>query len=372
MTWLGLLLRSLWRRRARSAFTILGVALALASFLTLASLSRGIEHSARESLNERGIHLLVMRRGSVEFFAAILPEALGAQIAAIPGVAAVSPELANLLGVGEDGHALVAGWPPDSFQWGELRLTAGRLPARGERAVVLGEALAEALRAGPGSDVDINLEAFPVAGIAAFGTALNRSVALMPLPDMQRLIARPGQVTLFQLRLHDPSDPAAREVVRAGVQALRPDLSVVASEDVLRGNRAVAMLGSVADALAIAAVLIAVVSVLNTLAMAVEERTQEIGVLAAIGWSRGRILRLILGEGLLLAALGSLIGAALGQGAIAVLNRLVLSQGGTHAASGASLLATALGVGLLVGAAGALWPAWRATRISPAAAMRRV
>lgn len=371
MTWLGLLLRNLWRRPGRSLFTLLGVAIALASFVTLAGLARGIERAARDSLDERGIHLLVVKRGTVEFFAAILPQALGERIAALPGVAEVSPELANLLSVGEDGHALVAGWPESSFQWSGLRLLRGRLPAPGERAVVLGEALAEALHAEPGDRVEINLEPFPVAGIAGFGSTLNRGMAILPLPELQRLIGRAGQVTLFQLRLHRPGDHAAEAAIRAGVQAMRPDLSVVTSDEVLRSNRSVAMLGALADALSLAALALAALSVLNTLAMAVEERGREIGVLAAIGWSRGRILRLVLGEGMLLAAGGGMLGAGLGLLAMALLNRLLLVQGGTHVSASLATLVTAFGAALLVGALGALWPAWRATRISPAAAMRR-
>lgn len=371
MTWLGLVWRNLARRPGRSLFTLLGVGLALASFLTLASISRGLDQAARGSLDERGVHMLVVKRATVEFFSAILPEGLGAELARLPGVTGVSPELANLLPVGEDGHALVAGWPVGGFQWEGLRLLAGRPPEPGERGVVLGEGLAEALGLRPGQPVRIQLEEFPVLGIAGFGAALNRGLAIMPLAELQRLLARPGQVTLFHLRLEAPGDPAAREAVRRAVAALRPDLAAVTSDEVLRGNRAMAMIAAVADALGLAALAIAVISVLNTLAMSVEERTREIGVLAAIGWPRGRILGLVLGEGLALAAAGGVLGALAGQGALELLNRLVLLEGGLEARSGGALVAMALGAGLLVGALGALWPAWRATRISPAAAMRR-
>lgn len=370
MSWLGLLLRNLWRRPGRSLFTLFGVAIALASFIALTGLSRGLGQAARASLDERGIHLLVIRRGSVEFFSAILPQSLGERIAAIPGVTAVSPELSNLLPVGEDGHALVAGWPAGGFQWQGLRLLHGRLPAPGEHGVVLGEALAAALNAEVGSTVELNLEPFPVLGIAGFGAALNRGMAMLPLPQMQRLLGRDAQVTLFHLQVERPGDRAAAEAVRTAILALRRDLAVVTSDEVLKGNRSVATFNSLANALALAALVLAGFSVLNTLAMAVEERTREIGVLAAIGWSRGRILRLVLGEGAALAVLGGLLGTLLGEGALAALNAMVL-QGGTQATGGPGVIAEALGFGVLVGLLGALWPAWRATRISPAAAMRR-
>ncbi|WP_295449375.1 ABC transporter permease [uncultured Thiodictyon sp.] len=371
MNWFGPALRNLWRRPGRSFFTLLGVTIALASFIALTGLARGMQLAARESLDERGVHLLVIRRGSVEFFSAILPQTLGERIAAIPGVVAVSPELSNLLPIGEDTHALVAGWPAGGFQWERLTLLRGRLPDPGEHGLVLGEALAEALHADVGAVVELNLESFPVLGIAGFGAALNRGMAMLPLPELQRLLGRDGQVTLFHLRIERPGDRAAEAAVRTAIQALRRDLAVVTSDEVLSGNRSVAMLNALADALALAALVLAGLSVLNTLAMSVEERTREIGVLAAIGWSRGRILRLILGEGAVLSAAGGVLGAVLGQVALTVLNRLVLAGGGTRAVSGPGVLAAALGFGLLAGVLGALWPAWRATRISPAAAMRR-
>ncbi len=370
MSWLGLLLRNLWRRPGRSLFTLLGVAIALASFIALTGLAHGLGQAARESLDERGIHLLVIRRGSVEFFSAILPQTLGAQIAAIPGVVAVAPELSNLLPVGEDGHALVAGWPAGGFQWQGLHLRSGRIPEPDEHGVVLGEALAEALNAEVGGTVELNLEPFPVLGIAAFGAALNRGMVMLPLPQLQRLLGRDGQVTLFHLQVERPGDRTAQEAVRRAVLALRRDLAVVTSDEVLKGNRSIELLNSLSNALALAALVLAGFSVLNTLAMAVEERTREIGVLAAIGWSRGRVLRLVLGEGALLSLMGGLLGALLGEGALAALNAMVL-QGGTQALGGPGVIAVALGYGVLVGLLGALWPAWRATQISPAAAMQR-
>jgi putative ABC transport system permease protein len=371
MSWLGFLLRNLWRRPGRSLFTLLAVALAIASFHVLAGLSRGMDRAAHDSLAERGIDLVVMKRGAVEFFASTLPQALAADIGRIPGVADVSAELGAVAPVGEEAHAIVGCWETDGFQWRTVPLTRGRLPASGEGGVVLGEGLAEATHIDVGGTVTLNFSDFHVTGIAAFSSALNRGMALMPLSDLQALMFREGQVSLFNVRLAAPGDPAAREAARDAIMALRPDLTVATTNEVLRGNRLVAILLASSDVIAGAALVIACLFVLNTLAMAVEERTRDIGILAAIGWSRRRIVALILSEGMLLAGLGGLLGTGLGRLGSNSLNLFVFLGGGPSTQATATFALAALVAALAVGALGAFWPAWRAARLNPATALRR-
>lgn len=371
MTWLGLLFGNLWRRPARSAFTLIGVALAVASFLTLVGLSRGMTAAARDSLDERSVDLVVVKRGMVEFFASVLPATLEAEIAAVPGVAEVSPELATLTPLSDDAHAIVTGWRADSYEWREMHLLRGRLPGPGEHGVVLGEALAEALAAEPGAEVKLSFAPFRVTGIAGFTSVLNRGLAVMRLEELQALLARPDQVTLFNVRLARPDDGTALAAARAAIAGLRPDLAVTTTDDVLRGNKAVQVLGATAAAISLVALAIAALSVLNTLAIAVEERTRDIGILAAIGLSRGRILGLILTEGLLLSGLGGLLGAGLGAVGNHLLNLMVMPGGGVSARTTLGLTLAALAASLALGAVGALWPAWRAARLDPAVALRR-
>lgn len=369
MTWLGFMLRNLLRRPGRSLFTLIGVALAVGSFLILAGLSRGMNTVARASLDERSAHLIVMQRGMVEFFSSRLPEAFETALRAVPGVASVAPELGAFLPVGEDNHALVGGWRTDSPFWREVPLLRGRLPAPGEGAVVLGAGLAEALQADVGSTVKIGFVPLRVSGISGFNSMLNRGMALMPLADLQAILTRPGEVTLFQIRLTRPRDAAATDAVRKAIAALRPGLSVVTADEVVRENRALAIVAGASEAIALIALGIAALSVLNTLAMAVEERVHEIGILAALGWTRGRILALILGEGLMLAVAGGLGGALLGGFGLSALSR-ALVPGGLDTSTSLALGAVGLAVAAAIGAVGAFYPAFRASRLRPAAALR--
>jgi putative ABC transport system permease protein len=250
-----------------------------------------------------------------------------------------------------------------------MPLLRGQLPAPGEGAVVLGETLTEALQLDVGSTVKIGFTPLRVAAISGFTSMLNRGTALMPLSDLQALLGRPGEVTLFQVRLARPQDRAEVEKVRRTIAALRPGLSVVTGNEVLRANRAFNAIAAASQAIALIALGVAMLSVFITLAMAVEERVREIGILAALGWTRGQIVALLLGEGLMLAAMAGLMGAILGSVGLSALTATII-PGGLAASSYLAMGLAGVAVALAIGALGASYPALRAARLSPAVALR--
>jgi len=368
MTRFGFVARNIGRRPGRAGFTVLGVALAVASFMALTGLTRGLEEGAAASHDERGVDLVVTLRGM--YFHGSLPEPLAESIRAVRGVAGVATELAALVHF-ENARIAAAGWRVDEFSFRDMKLLHGRLPRPGATEVVLGDILAEARGARLGTKVRLNYRPFEVVGIASYNSGILRRSAFVHLPDFQALVSRPGQATLFQVRLEAPRDAAARERVQAEIGALRPDLFVSATGEVLRSSRLIELIDVTSLAISIVALAIGCLSVLNTMAMAVEERTREIGILAALGWRRRAILTLILWEGVLLAGAGGLLGIVLGwaghEALVALLSpgaglpfRLMIEQG----------LRAEL-VALVVGAIGAFVPAWRAARLAPAAALRR-
>jgi putative ABC transport system permease protein len=371
VTHFAFFLRNLTRRPGRSIFTILGVALAVTGFVLFYGLAEGMRQTARVSLDERGIHLIVTRRGTVEFFSSVLPEALVVDIRRIPGVADATSELAGLMALGDDHQALVVGWPPESFEWRSASIIRGRLPVSGRGEVLIGDLLAEGLGRGVGDEIELDWAKVRVAGITRFAATLNRGMVILPLADLQQMTMKPGRVTLVEVRLAAPEDASAVETVRSAIGRLRPDLAVSSSEDLLQHNKSLLTIRHAATALALLSLAIASLSVLNTMAMAVEERTREIGILAAIGWSRRRILAMIVAEGLMLAAAGGVLGGASGYLGNFVLSEFVLPGSGISAAAAFEIAMAAGVAALFIGVVGALWPAVRAAWLSPAAALNR-
>jgi putative ABC transport system permease protein len=106
----------------------------------------------------------------------------------------------------------------------------------------------------------------------------------------------------------------------------------------------------------------------NTMAMAVRERTKEIGVMKTLGFPSERIFKLVLGESLLLAALGALPALALAAGLLAWLKPVIGFPG---LALSPPYLALGLGIMLLLGLITGIIPAWNALRLNIVTALGR-
>jgi putative ABC transport system permease protein len=104
--------------------------------------------------------------------------------------------------------------------------------------------------------------------------------------------------------------------------------------------------------------------------MAVMERTREIGVLRALGWRQGRILRMIMTEALLLGLLGGLLGVGIAFGLAYSLNAIPVYSGMLQARWDLEIFMRAISIALFLGLLGGLYPAFRATRLQPVEALR--
>lgn len=116
-------------------------------------------------------------------------------------------------------------------------------------------------------------------------------------------------------------------------------------------------------------VVIAVLSIVNTMLMSVTERRIEFGILRANGWSRRDVLSLVTFESALLGVLGGVLGCFFGWCATHVVNWCFPDR--VHLYAGAGLLAFSLVFSVLLGIIGGVYPAWTASRLSPMEAIRR-
>src|SRR5262249_50302352 len=110
---------------------------------------------------------------------------------------------------------------------------------------------------------------------------------------------------------------------------------------------------------------------LNTMIMSVFERTKEIGTLRAIGWRRSRIMGMVIGESVLLSVGGAVLGCAAGVLMAKLLTNLPVASGLVGGKVGTPLLIQGFIVALLVGVAGAIYPALWSANLLPTEALRR-
>jgi putative ABC transport system permease protein len=401
----GLAWRNLTRRRLRSALTLSGLAVAVAVMACLLAFGQGYEAGLSRELDRMGMQLMIVPLGCPYDAAARilkgrspagglqgrdpgLPAAALAAARRDPDVAVAAPLLMAAvprpaegrtdMWVGLDRSALaLKPW------W---RLTSGSHWFQRPDEVILGaEAAAAELRA-PG-------DAFYSPGTARQGKAGTRlrvagvlersgtsddSLFFLPLPTAQAMFgdrsfsSARGRLSAIAIRLKDPTrvaDAAAR------LQQL-PGAQVVTLTEMM--GTFLNLVGSVRTlvlAIGILAVAISALSVFNTMLAAVLERTAELGVLRAIGASRLAVFRLIALEALLLSLLGGAAGLLLAAGGgrwveAAVKGFVPLAPADSLLALTGAVMARCLLLSVGAGLTAGCYPAWRASRLAPAEALR--
>ena len=166
-------------------------------------------------------------------------------------------------------------------------------------------------------------------------------------------------------------DPiAAASIIREAVHAVDPDVPIENVRTMaeirdlsLATPRLTAMLLSVFAALAL---LVTGTGITGVIATSVSHRTREFGVRMALGAGRASVLTMVLGQGLVLVALGLAVGIAISLALVRVLQSYLYATAPTDPLTFV-LVITAL---LAAGALAALGPAWRATRVDPMLALR--
>jgi len=272
-------------------------------------------------------------------------------------------------------------------------LDQGRMPEPGLGEALVGAGLAEKLGLAPGDSLTIlgqtawrsfgGLRVL-VAGTARSGMAyLDQSLVILPLDQAQLMAEMPDAVTeILVLARQKAQRDTLAALLRSGVD-LPPGVEVTSwrAEGGLLGL--IQFAGVVWNVFLVILMAMAGLIIVNTMLMAVLERTQELGMLAAMGMRRRSMMRLILSEGLIIGLGGSLIGAAIGTALALCVQHVGIDL--SAAMEGTSfpmspiiyvhwhwtqvLVATILGVA--TGVLASIYPARRAIKLAPAEALRR-
>ena len=375
-----ILVKNLLRRKARSLLTLTGVSIAVAATVALLTVAWGYSDSAVSHYAASQVNVVVVRAGVAERITSSLSASQADRLRGVPGVAKVDGSLTEMVSLG-DGSMLgvpLHGLDPSGFAMVHYVVTRGRALTPSDRhAVILGAGLATALGKSPGENVNLEGIKFSIAGIFQTGDALEANTAVATLGDLQELMDRPGQVSEFQIRLAPAAANlnAVRQVCgtmeRLADSAGNPlGFKAMPMHDFVASDTETGLLLGMAKGTSAIAILLSMLGVLNTMLMSVIERTRELGILRAVGWSRVLIVRLILGESLLLSLVGAVLGSALAWGAVCVLARCSITHSLVPSGLTPATVAVGVAVGVLAGVAGAVYPAYRATGIDPTEALR--
>ncbi|MGI9597437.1 MAG: ABC transporter permease [Acidimicrobiales bacterium] len=322
-----------------------------------------------------------------------IDESIAQDVAAVDGVAGIDPFVQGTATViGSDGEPIGnpgQGPPTLGFSWtdddrlSQCNVSDGREPA-GPGEVVLDETTASTGDLVVGDQVQIltssGSESFELVGVAKFGTSGSiggASTALFQLAEAQRVLGAAGQVDAIGVRAEEGIDED--EIVGRVAQVLGGDVEVISGTEATEEAQT-----AIADGLsfftifltafAVIAIFVSAFVIANTFSILIAQRTREFALFRALGAARSQILTSVFLEAIVVGLVGSLLGVGLGIllsfGLRAMLNGfgLELPSGGLVVLPRTIIVSMVLGT--VVTVLSALFPAIRASRITPIEAMR--
>jgi putative ABC transport system permease protein len=369
-------LRNVGRRKVRSALTVSGIVIGAFALTVMGGLSeffnRQIDGAVRlvgnqisitpaENRPDRPVNLTTVRR-----------------LERIPGVRAAMPTLFASLETnsGLGGGLTVFGLAPEHapLYFNGVHLAAGRWLERGDlRQTVVGSNVVGTKHVKLGSTIEWREKHYTVVGIMERTETFPDTGVVIPFETVRKELRLPTDsvgavVVVPEANSLDQAEEVARRIKQEvpGLNAQSPRNQIQNVRQGMLIFNAIMLSGAVISGV------VGGVSVVNTMVMAVRERTREIGLKKAIGASDASIVGEYMAESVIIGLIGGVVGVAVGFGMAQLLN--VVFSGPLNGTSlftvTPRLVALVLGFSVGLSALAGLYPAWSAADLDPVQALR--
>jgi putative ABC transport system permease protein len=384
------LLRNLARRRLRTGLTITGITIGIWALVVFSSMANKVDALVSGGSDYYAGKIVVSDGGF---------GGLGGQpmrldqlddVRAIDGIGVVMPAVtmiaSEIQGVSFGPPDQVFGAPAGADEGRETyvpQVATGRsLTAddEGANVTVLGSSIAQKRGVAVGDTISLQDHTFEVVGILEptlstpdvtitlpFSTA--QLLAHEDLPSLVRDQVEPTEIVSQFVVFPEPG--ADHDAVAKAIEAQFPGVTALTGEgfDESVGS-SVAVFNSIIVGIGLVSLIVGGLSVINTMAMSVAERTREIGIKRAIGARRRRIIRELMVEAGVIGAIGGILGVALGALVVVLGNEAGRSSGTVLFELTPGTAAFAFIFSTLLGTVAGIVPAWSAARLDPVAALR--
>jgi putative ABC transport system permease protein len=377
-------LASIRRRKTRFAFVFGVIGLGVATIVALTALARTMQVDVGDELDRFGANILITPKSDVYdlSYGALSLGGLSVTDRELTrgdadavltihhrrNIRLVSPKLVGVATV-EEARVLLVGTDvaqePLLKPW--WRIT-GAVPGSEHEALV-GSEVAATLGVVPGAELAIGSESLHVAGVLAPTGSIDDRAIFSDLTVAERVLDRLGAISLIEVSALCRGCPIEDIVMQ--ISAAIPHARVApVRQAVAAREKAVGQLTRFSYAIAVLLVAAGALVVATTAMASVAERTQEIGILRAVGFRRSQVAAVILMETMLVTALGGLTGWAAGVAAARTLGPQLVQTASVIAIE-PRLAVAAIVCAVLVGVAGGAYPAARAAAMDPSAALRQ-
>jgi putative ABC transport system permease protein len=329
---LQLAIKNVYRKRERSFLTIIGVLLAVGSFISLLSIAEGLYQRVNREVNGRNVDIYIMPSdsaafptgpiGTIGFSTEVLPSSVIDRLKDFSDVTNICPIYRIQQKIGGQ-TIIIIGINSDKFAAFFPYFTpGGRMFFRDKKEIVVGGSLAYHKGIKIDSPVMIKDQSFETVGIGPSVGAFQDYFSFISLDNAMELDQAKGYQEIWvQLR---NSDKKSREVAASRLRTIFPNYRIVTREEYLgNANEYVKFAWILQFAIASIGVLISMTAAMNTMLMSTYERIKEFGTLRSLGATRFTVFLMILLESLILTFTGGIGGIVLGVMGSRVLDEAV-------------------------------------------------
>ncbi len=369
-----LVLKNLLRRRTRTLLSLLGIAIGIAAIIAFNAVGRGFKESLDRYMQGSGAQLLVVNRSAMApEYSRISKEEVDF-VRSIAGVEHVSPGTFTIIA----GRVLQKVRPGTKLKF----LTVfGRTPGdrlvekfkpgiqgrlyEAEDEMIVGDDAARDLGVRLGDTLPMLNRTFRIVGIFRSDVKFESAGCVISGAVVQKELAMGTSVGLLFLYLGKDAD---WKKIRDLIEEKDANLAAMRTDQFTTYYNHLDYIDWFVWIVTLISAVIGGLGVLNTMLMAVSERTREIGTLRAVGWSRGQVLRMILSEGVVISMVGGCLGIAIGT--VGAETLIQWAPRGLDTRYSVALFLEGFAVAVALGFFGALYPALQASRLSPIEALK--
>ncbi len=359
---------NLRRHRVRTAIGAIGIALGVATMLSVVGILGGAVKMFERILRSDS-EMVVFERNVSDLFFSNVPIELVDELNSQKFVREAKPVLFAIISAPERPVVTCFGISPTDSRLKKGKWLSGNISAFREDGdgVVIGERAADFLNAKMGESLELGQAHYTVAGIVRMENGFENGGVFMPLATCQKAFHKEGVCSVVTVALADGHEAAE---VKNWMETNHHGLTALENEEFSNSYSQFKIMKITAWVVGGCAFLLGGLSVTNTMILSVFGRIKELAIARVCGFSRGQIARMIFGESLLISAIGIIAGWLLSKGVLILLRAIPQLQGYIEPSIGIPELLGASTLAILTALIGALYPAWYAAKLNPAAALR--